>query len=358
MKTETPLFQQRNIIFLIAMSLYYIVFHTILGILNFDIIQYTDASWYHTVVIDPLAFDHAIQPVYPLIVFLLKSLLNMFPFISLSDNVFMITVNFFQFFFFMYVISKISSHFFENKIIYSFLLFFMVFNVNYMTFVPRANSLLYAVEFLLAFRLLNNSKFKTLDYVIISVLPLIHKSSLFLIILFFIVELIRERRIIYKYIIASIPTVLYIIAGFFYKHNDLFWWFRGFNDSRYGYTFEGVPFGGLLNILIVNVNKLNFVEISQGLMVLFYILLSLYIVIREFRNKNYISLVFFAPQMMLAATLPPKEIHSVFTYSVLFAIGFLYYNRIFVEKYKYYLVVAFSTMSIIWVIYALGIFHI
>lgn len=99
MKTETPLFQQRNIIFLITMSLYYIVFHTILGILNFDIIQYTDASWYHTVVIDPLAFDHAIQPVYPLIVFLLKSLLNMFPFISLSDNVFMITVNFFQFFF-------------------------------------------------------------------------------------------------------------------------------------------------------------------------------------------------------------------------------------------------------------------
>lgn len=350
MKNRLQSFKQTNFLFLLILSLYYIIFHVVLVYINFDFLKNSDSGWYHRVVLNPLAFDAAIQPVYPFIVYLVKSFLSVFSFIDLNDNILMIIVNFFQFGFFIYVISRISSGLFENKIVFSFLLFFLVFPVNFLTFSPRANSLLYAIEFLLAYRLLQNNKLKLADYILISFLPLIHKSSLFTVIAFFVIELIRDRKVILYYLMSAIPTVIYLLVGS-YKHNNLFWWFSGYAET--GYAFEGLPFGGLLKILIVDTAEGSLVNVIQGLMVLFYIIISLYFLIRELRNKNYNSIVFFMPQLLIAAALPPNEINSVFNYSVLFTVGFLYYNKLIVTKYKYPLITVFCAMSVLWTFYAI-----
>lgn len=342
-----------NLIFLLVIGLFYVVYHFILYCIDFNFIQNSDTGWYYKIVKDPLSFDSAIQPVYPVLVFILKFFINIFSITTASDNLLMILVNSLQLFFFLFVITRITSFFSENQIFISFTLLFILFPITFLSFSPRPNSLLYAIEFFLAFRLLKNSRLKGADYLLLSILPLIHKSSLFTIIFFFIVEILRERKVIYYYILSSTPTLLYIIAGSVYKHGDFFWWFKGYNET--GYQFENLPFGGLMKILFVDFGMGNYVNFIQGLMVLFYVLMSLFLLIRELKKKNFYSLIFFATPIIIAASLPPNEINSVFNYSVLFAIGILYYNSSFVQKRIKYIFPLFAFFSIIWMVYAIHV---
>lgn len=281
----------------------------LLYLLGFNFITNTDTGWYYKIVNEPLSFDPAIQPLYPLLVRL---------FIELSANLIgdyliMNLVNLTFLIGFVIILNKIFEKLYNEftalDIVFVFSLPFFSW---FMTFMPRANSLLYFIEFSIIYLLLKNKR-DFIFYFLVSLLPLVHKSSAFFILALVLYEILNKSFNIKKYILASIPFVVYLLLGSFLMHDDLLWWFVAYQDSSGGFNLP--VFNGVADNFYFGLAERRLIDLAQvGLITVIY-LLYFYFLIRGIRKKNYEAILFYLPGLLILPLLPKSEINAFVNYS-------------------------------------------
>lgn len=287
----------------------YVAFHLFFHLQGFNFLNNTDAGWYYKIVINPLVFDPAIQPLFP---FLTRLFIELFGLI-ISDYIMMNLVNFTFLIGYIMILNKVLSYLYKEYTTLDVILVFSLPLFSYfMTFMPRANSMLYLTEFSIIFLVMKNQR-GFLFYFLVAILPLIHKSAAFFIPALVLFEIFNKTFSIKGYLIASLPFIVYLLFGSFLQHDDLFWWFTGYKDNS---SILNIPFfNGLADNLYTGVEKKNYIDLLQAILILTTYFLYFYFLIKGIIKKDYISILFYLPGIVILPLLPKAEINAFVNYT-------------------------------------------
>lgn len=270
-----------------------------------DFIKETDSLWYWRTVLNLDAFDPAIQPLYPIIV---RGLIELFPEIPqgflgqlVSLCCYALSVPF------MYQIFKVLNVSKPTEMTFLWALF--PFTGVTLSVYPRANALLLLFTVLAFWGYIKNKP--SVFLISVALLPLIHKSALFLLIFLIPIALFEKKITWWMLVLVCMPTLAYILMGTM-KHGSILWYFNYY--QRYTPVTSLPLVDGLLGSVVLGLRG-SLTDLIQGVITLGYYLLAFYLLFSKVWQKHLFLLSAILPILVLGLALPNDQIMSLITYT-------------------------------------------
>jgi hypothetical protein len=270
----------------------------------------TDSGWYFSIVKDLTKFDPAIQPVYPAMVALMMRIfpnvdaVNIMQFISLCSYVVMVPL--------MYLILKTL----ELRLAFVGAVFFALYPFVGLThnIYPRANALLLVLSLVAILGYIKNRKWLLL--LALMLLPLVHKSGLFLGGLLICVGFWEKKLKFYDIFLIGLPFGVYWGAGILMAHQGHFTWL--ISTSNWDKKFEpvlGLPvLDGFLGTFYLAVHgKLS--KIMKAVLTGGAFFVAVFLAFSRICREKPVFLAMCIPTIFLGFVLPEYEILSVVKYT-------------------------------------------
>ncbi|MDO9546662.1 MAG: hypothetical protein Q7J07_07935 [Pelolinea sp.] len=299
------------LLWMLIASIVWISVALLYSISGIDWLENTDSTQYFGVVNDLRAFEPAIQPLYPAIV---RGLTELFPQIEpamigqfVSFVSYIVAVAFMHKLFQLLNVKKTV----EMTLIWAMFPFVGVT----MSVYPRANALLLLFTVLCFWSYVKNN---TLIFIItVSLLPLIHKSSLFFLIFLIPIAFFEKKIKWWMVLLTGFPTLLYIFLGIL--EHDTF--LRYFQPHKGITPVTSLLLGdGLLGTIILGIRG-SIPDMIQGMIVISYFIFAIYLLLSKIWKGQLFILSAILPVIILGLVLPAREIWSLINYTSFFVIS-------------------------------------